>query len=259
MTIPATARFARRIPLFLLYVILAISFAPALHAEDSENGPSGFRVHAPKIFLGGHLGLNMPRADSDIFDMITRELTLAKIDFRSPSFGFDFGVPFHPNFATVFSFDYARSTNNSESRGFIEDNGDPITQNTRFSQVPLTISLRYYPIKMGETIGSYAWVPTRILPYIGGGIGFLRYSLSQTGTFVDGETLIIFEDDLRSHGNTWTHHAFGGVDVNLSPSVFVNGEVRYSWADAALSDDFKGFHPIDLAGLKLQGGLYFRF
>jgi outer membrane protein W len=259
MTIAKTSRCVMHIRLLLLAAIIGISQAPLLQAEDSQNNPSGFRVHAPKIFLGAHLGLNMPRADSDLFEMITKELTLAKSDFRSPSFGFDLGVPFHPNFAALFSFDYARSTTHSESRDFMEDNGDPITQITRFSQMPITVSLRYYPIKMGETVGSYAWMPTRVLPYIGGGIGFLRYSFSQTGSFVDRETLIIFEDDLRSHGIAWTHHAFAGADVSLSPLVLVNGEVRYSWADAGLSNDFKGFQPIDLAGFKLQGGIYFRF
>lgn len=259
MIMPRTNGLAIRIHLFVLSVIMGISLAPMLQAEDSQDNPSGFRVDAPRIFLGGHMGLNMPRAGSDLFDMITRELTLSKSDFRSPSFGFDFGVPFHPHLATVFSLDYARSTPHSESRDFVEDNGDPITQVTRFSQMPVTVSLRYYPIKMGETAGSYAWVPTRLLPYIGGGIGFLRYSFSQTGSFVDRETLIIFEDDLRSHGIAWTHHVFGGADISLSPLVFLNGEVRYSWADAGLSADFKGFQPIDLAGLKIQGGIYFRF
>ena len=259
MTIARILRCAAHAPLLLLAAIIGISPAPPLQAEDSQNNPSGFRVHAPKIFLGGHLGLNMPRADSDLFEMITKELTLAKSDFRSPSFGFDFGVPFHPNFATVFSFDYARSTTQSESRDFLEENGDPITQTTRLSQMPITASLRYYPIKMGETVGSYAWVPNRVLPYIGGGIGFLHYSFSQAGSFVDRETLIIFEDNLSSHGIAWTHHVFAGADISLSPLVFVNGEARYSWADAGLSSDFKGFQPIDLAGFKLQGGIYFRF
>lgn len=259
MNISKTAGFALGVRLFLLSTIMGISFAPALKAEDSQDNPTGFRVRAPKIFLGGHLGLNMPRVDSDLFDMIARELTLAKSDFRSPSFGFDLGVPFHPHFATVFSFDYARSSPHSESRDFMEENGDPVTQTTRFSQIPVTVSMRYYPIKMSETVGSYAWVPTRLLPYIGGGIGFLHYNFSQTGSFVDRETLNIFDADLSSQGTVWTHHVLAGMDFSLSPSVFVNGEARYSWAEAGLSSDFKGFKPIDLAGFKLQAGIYFRF
>jgi opacity protein-like surface antigen len=247
------------IRLLLLAVILGMSLTPTLQAEDSQDNPTGFRIRAPKIFLGGHLGLNMPRAESDLFGMITRELTLVKSDFRSPSFGFDLGVPFHPHFATVFSFDYARSSPHSESRDFMEENGDPITQATRFSQIPVTVSLRYYPVKFGETVGSYAWVPTRLLPYIGGGVGFLHYNFSQRGSFVDRETLNIFNDDLSSQGTVWTHHVFAGTDFSLSPSVFVNGEARYSLAEAGLSGDFKGFKPIDLAGFKIQAGIYFRF
>jgi opacity protein-like surface antigen len=259
MAIAGTPSCAMRLRLLLLAATIGISLAPLLQAEDSPNDASGFRVRPPHVFAGMHLGLNVPRANSDLFALITKELTLAKSDFRSPSFGFDFGVPFQSHFAAVFSFDYARSSPQSESRDFTEANGDPITQTTRFSQIPITVSLRYYPIKMGETLGSYAWVPARILPYVGGGIGFLHYNFNQTGSFVDRETLIIFDANLHSQGVVWTDHAFAGADVSISPLIFVNGEIRYSWADAGLSSDFKGFKPIDLSGFRLQGGIYFRF
>jgi len=113
---------------------------------------------------------------------------------------------------------------------------------------------------MGETAGSYAWIPTRFNPYVGGGIGVLHYSFSQSGRFVNSTSLIIFDATLKSDGFTNTEHIVGGIDINLSPRIFVNAEGRYSWASADLSqDDFPGFHPIDLAGVRLLGGIYFRF
>ncbi|HSW40348.1 MAG TPA: hypothetical protein VLL97_12745 [Acidobacteriota bacterium] len=233
-------------------VFLSSTAAPLAAGE-------GFRINRPKVFLGAHIGLNAPRAGSDLFDMVTRELTLEKNDFRSAAFGFDFGVPVGSHFAAVISFNYSRATPQSESRDFVEESGDPISQTTRFSQMPITASLRYYPWKTGETVGSYAWIPTRVLPYVAGGAGFLHYHFSQKGSFVDRETLAIFSTELISKGYSPVIHTAAGVDVSLSPLVFINGELRYSWAKANLSQQFSGFQPIDLAGLRVIGGVYFRF
>lgn len=245
------------------WIITAVALAlPApLHAQDdaSVSSASGFALGRPRVFLGGHLGLFAPRADSDLYDMITRELTLDKSDFRAAAVGGDFGIPFASHFAAVVSLGYSRSTSRSESRDFIESNGDPITQTTRLSQVPLTVTLRYYPRKLGETVGSFAWIPTRLNPYLGAGAGILHYDFSQYGRFVDRNTLDIFDADLKSSGLTDTEHVAAGMDISLTPRVFVNGEARYSWAGADLSGDFTGFQPIDLGGFRLLGGVYFRF
>jgi hypothetical protein len=245
----------------LLLIFVTAPLTPLLHAEDSRNGSSasGFSLHKPRIFFGGHIGFSMPRADSDLFGMVTRELTLNTSDFRAATFGGDFGVPFASHFAAVVSFDYSRSSTNSESRGFVESNGDPIVQTTRLSQVPVTATIRYYPMKMGESVGSYAWMPARLNPYIGGGVGVLHYNFSQSGRFVDTTNLNIFTTSLKSSGFAATEHIAGGIDISLSSLIFVNGEARYSWAKANLGKDYGGFHPIDLAGFRILGGMYFRF
>lgn len=245
----------------LMTAVAIPGFLPPLHAEDDPSGPSasGFALGQPRIFLGGHIGVLAPRADSDLYDMITQELTLSRSDFRAATVGGDFGILFASHFAAVASLEYARSTTRSESRDFIESNGDPIVQTTRLSQVPVTVTLRYYPRKMGETVGSFAWVPTRLNPYLGAGVGILHYEFSQSGRFVDRNTLDIFDANLKSSGMTDTEHVAAGMDISLTPRVFVNGEARYSWAGADLSGDFTGFQPIDLGGFRLLGGVYFRF
>jgi hypothetical protein len=250
-----------RVPLslFPILLILISAFAVPLRAEDSSNGGSDISIQKPRIFVGGHLGLNFPNASSDIFHMVTRELTLEKSDFRQTMGGFDVGVPFHPHFAAVFSFDYGRTSPYSESRDFVDEFGDPITQKTTFSLMPITGTLRFYPRKMGETVGSYAYVPTRVLPYVGGGFGVVHYDFEQTGSFVDRETLNIFSASFESDGTPWTTHVVTGVDIGLSSRIFANVEARYSWAEADLSEDFIGFEPIDLSGLRVVAGIYFRF
>lgn len=249
---------------FCLFVILLsatlymISAEP-LMAADPQDRPSGFRFDSPRILLGGHMGMNFPRAKSDFFDMVTRELTLEKKDFRTEIYGFDFGVIFHQNFAAVASFDYGRMTKRSEARDFVEDNGDPIVQKTRFALTSFVGTLRYYPRKMGESVGSYAWMPTRILPYVGAGLGYIHCDLFQYGDFVDKDTYNIFATSLASKSNGLTRHVAGGLDIAVNTRFVINMEARYSWSKAELTHDFVGFDPIDLSGLKVIGGIYFRF
>ena len=51
----------------------------------------------------------------------------------------------------------------------------------------------------------------------------------------------------------------GGVDVKITNRFYVSGEVRHTWAQATLKQDFVGFDEIDLAGLRLTGGIQFVF
>lgn len=239
-------------------MVLSVVFtSTTAHAQISSS--SDFNPRKPKAFAGGHIGLDVPKAGSDVYDMMTRELTLKKGDFRAAVFGGDFGVPVSSHFAIVAGFEYSRSKTKSESRDYVEDNGDPIEQTTQLSRHPITATLRYYPGKTGEFVGSYAWIPTRLNPYIGGGGGALGYNLSQSGSFVDKSTMNIFRTSLKSDGWTPTAHIAGGIDINLTPWIFVNGEARYSWARADLSRDFTGFDPIDLSGVRIHGGINFRF
>ena len=239
-------------------MLIAVFFANTV-AYAQVSSSSDFNPRKPKIFMGGHIGFSMPKADSDVYDMMIRELTLEKSDFRATGFGLQFGVPIASHFAVVAGFEYSRSKNKSEFRDYVEDNGDPIEQTTEFRQIPIAITVRYYPVKTGEFVGNYAWIPTRLNPYIGGGGGALGYKLSQSGRFVDKSNMHIFSTTLKNNDWTPTAHIAGGIDINLTPRIFVNGEARYSWARADLSNDFTGFDPINLSGVRILGGIYFRF
>ena len=258
MKIPKNGRsfeFPSRFMGILLFVFTFTNTAAYAQVRSS----SDYNPRKPKVFVGGHIGLSIPQAGSDIYDMVTSELTLEKGDFRAVVIGCDFGVPLSSHFAIVAGFDFSSSKNKSEFRKYVESNGDPIEQTTQLNQFPITVTLRYYQKKTGEYIGNYAWIPTRLNPYIGGGGGALSYKLSQNGRFVDTSTMNIFSTALNSEGWTPTLHVAGGMDINLTPRVFINGEVRYSRARADLSNAFTGFDPIDLSGVKILGGIYFRF
>jgi len=237
-------------------LLFFLTFCASLPAQVE---PSGFSLGMPNGFIGGHVGLNVPSAGSDVFTMVTRELTLDKADFRSPAFGFDIGAVFKSRYALVFSLEYSNASPESESRGFVEEDGSPIIQSTRLSQLPITATFRFYPRTIGETVGSYAWIPSRFLPYLAGGGGAVHFRFNQRGDFVDSQTLQIFPAHFRSGGFGATLHAAAGVDLGISTRFFANVEMRYSWAHADMTEGFDQFQPIDLSGLRLNGGLFFRF
>ena len=100
-----------------------------LENTDSETGEkkADFLFGKPKIFLGLHFGLFFPQADSEVFDMITSELTLEESDFDAWDLGFDVGFDLHEKLDLVFRFDYSSESAGSEFREFVDEQGLPIT------------------------------------------------------------------------------------------------------------------------------------
>ncbi len=241
-------------PLFtILFCLIPAAFAQA------GNQDQDFFFEAPRGSAGVRIGANFPRANGGIFDFMTDQLTLEKEDFRAASIGGEVAFAVLPRLDIVVGVDYMRRTLTSEVRDFTDESDNPILQDTRLTQVPLTASARFYLIPKGEALGSHAWVPSRMSPYVGAGGGATWYRLMQTGEFVDEQTLAIFEDDFVSSGWGPVFLAYGGVEVNISRWMFADFQVRYSWADAKLGRDFRGFDPIDLNGLRATGGFHVRY
>ncbi len=232
-------------------------FGAEVCAQGDQDADFLFR--APHGSAGVRLGANLPRASGGIFDFVTEQLTLEKGDFRAASIGGEAAFRIIPRLDAVVGVDYLSRTSPSEVRAFSDENDNPITQETRLMQLPITASLRFYLTPKGESVGQYAWVPARFAPYLGAGGGATWYRFSQTGEFVDEQTLVIFEDDFRSAGWGSVFLAYGGVEFNISRRMFADFQIRYSWADAKLGRDFRGFDPIDLAGLRAIGGFHVRY
>ena len=228
-------------------------------AGQEENQKADFSFGAPKGFLGFRLGRFFPRAEGDIYDMITRQLTIDKHDFRSWDIGADGGINLQERIDLVFSLDYTRRSKESMFRDFVDENDLPITQSTKLEQLPLTGGVKFLLIPRGRRVGRLAWLPSRVVPYIGGGAGILWYRLEQQGDFVDETTFEIFPAEIRSSGWTPTAYAGGGVDIHAFKSVFLTLDLRYSWAKPELKRDFVAFDTIDLSGLRATVGLQWHF
>jgi hypothetical protein len=228
-------------------------------SSQSQTGKADFSFTAPKGFFGFRIGKFFPRADSDLYDMLTSELTLEKSDFQAWDFGVDGGASLHERFDLIVSLDYMQRTKASEFRDYVDQNGLPITQTTRIQQLPLTGGVKFLLIPRGRSVGQYAWLPSPIVPYITGGAGVLWYRLEQEGDFVDESTYEIFSAHLESSGWTPTAYAGGGADIHVFKKTFLTLDLRYVWAKPELDRDFVSFEPLDLSGLRVTAGLQFHF
>jgi opacity protein-like surface antigen len=241
-------------------------------SEPLEEAPLprlDFQFDEPRMSLGFRGGWAFNRSKGEIYDFLTDELTLSQSDFDAPAFTFDFSWRLISWLDVVFGVEFGGREKNSSDREFVEEGTrNPIKQKTRLTQVPLTLSLKIYPIGRGEQVGQYAWIRKAVVPYVGGGIGGTWYELKQKGDFVDQDPdpgacplppppnppACIFSDTFISDGWAFAQHVFVGLDIKLTRSFGLILEGRYYWAEADLKGDYVGFNPIDLDGARAMIG-----
>ncbi len=258
----------------LLVPVISLAFLDLLPATAFGESPSeasekiaeaplprlDFQFDEPRMSLGFRGGWAFNRSKGGVYDFLTDQLTLSKSDFDAPAFTFDFSWRLISWLDVVFGFEYSGRKQKSEDRHFTAVNGSPIVQDTRLTQVPLTVSLKIYPIGRGKQVGQYAWIRKPVVPYVGGGIGGTWYELKQKGDFVDiGDPNVlgdefIFSDEFTSDDWAFAQHVFAGLDIKLTRSFGLILEGRYYWADADLKGDYVGFKPIDLDGARVMIG-----
>lgn len=243
--------------LLLSVAAAPLCFVAPAHAQD------GFLFEHPRVTLSVRGGHHMAAAGSDIYDFFTEQLTLERSDFSGFAFFGSLGVYLSPHFEVAGGIGMVASDASSESRTHFSD--PPILQQTSLKRTPVTATLKYYPLARGRTIGSNAWIPARVTPWIGVGGGALRYDLEQSGEFVDYNTCDahnvcdIFASEFTSDGWTSEVHVSGGADYWLTTRLGLSAEARYQWASAPLSSSFIDFEDIDLRGFQGTVGLSVRF
>jgi hypothetical protein len=237
--------------------------APAMADERAAQGATApttsqrpdFLFGRPRASLGLRGGWVFSRAGSDIFDFVTRHLTLEKQDFNAPGFAADVGIAFGDRVDVQFGFEMSRVSRPSEYRDFVDNRLQPIEQTTSLSSTLIAGGVRYALRPKGEAISRLAWIPNRVVPYVGAGAGVMRYDFRQHGDFVDFEDFGVFGDTFRANGWTPTAHVYGGVDLQLYRALYGAVQGRYLIAKGTLGDDFVGFDPIDLSGVRLSAGI----
>ena len=222
-------------------------------------GNPGFLLGSPRGFVGMRGNWMFASAGSDLFDFVTKQLTLDRGDFDTRAVSPELGFALGQRLDLVFAFDYNNANRPSEYRDYVDNKLQPILQTTALRTTSLTASVRYAVLPKGRRVSRYSWIPSTVTPYVGAGGGAMNYEFKQSGDFVDFVDLSVFTSVFRSHGWAPTAHAFGGVDVHVFRRLYVSGEGRYVWSSAKLSRDFVDFDPIDLSGFRLSAGAHLVF
>lgn len=215
---------------------------------------------------------HVARAEGDFYDFVQEQLfarrtadddptdpAAGRLDFNAPGVAFHVGYSATSRLDVRVGLDYLRSFQPSEMRHFVGSDGLPIEQETRLGQTELSGSITLALLPRGRAIGSFAWIPSRFVPYVGVGAGLTRYRLTQSGEFVDVFDGTIFPADLMSSAWAGSTHVIAGADVRITVSVGATVEVHYVRAAGDLRGDFEGFEPIDLAGIRIGAGIRLAF
>ena len=161
---------------------LSVDTGP-IAAHDSDQWSSAarpdFRFKPPWVTFGLRGGWAFNRSDSEIHDFLNENLTLNDSDFDGPAFTMDVAVRAMSWMDVVAGFEVSGRRSKSEFRNFVELSGASIKQKTTLTQVPLTLSLKLYPLGRGRQVGEYAWIRSTLVPYVGGGIGATWYKLKR--------------------------------------------------------------------------------
>jgi opacity protein-like surface antigen len=261
----AAPRF--RVSRMMALLVCALALGGVLAAAQPADQPqSPVRMPAPDFLLKrpiGSIGVRgnwvFARAGSDLFDFLHEQLTIDKRDFRGPAVAADLAFAITPRIDAVFGLEFARASARSEYRDLVDDHLLPIEQTTALSTVHLIAGVRHAFVPPGYSVSRLAWVPRRVVPYGGAGVGAVRHKLTQIGDFVDYADQSVFSDNFRSEGWSPTAHVFGGVQLHVHRRLFATLESRYVWADAPLDPSFEDFEPMDLAGIRMSAGVNFVF
>lgn len=237
----------------------AMTLALVVAVPHPVTAQSGFYFKPPAMTAELRFGRTERDAGSDVFDYMTRSLTLDKKDFAAMSYAADIAIRSSERSDFVIGLGYAKSNASSESRDFIGTDDKPISQHTSLSSMPFTAGIRFYPFARGSSIGQYAWIPAAFTPYVGGGFGGMHYSLDQQGEFVDESDLSITADHLRSSGTAMMVYADAGAAFWVNQHVGIQFDARYTNARAAMGRDYEGFSDIDLRGVQATAGFAVRF
>jgi hypothetical protein len=235
---------------------IALALPATVIAQDTGKG---FLFGTPSGSVTIRTGWAGASANSQLFKFTTDNLTLNRGDFSSPELGIDLAFATPGNSQIVISGDLSGMDKRSWFRNLIDNNDQNIEQVTQFRRLPVTATFKKYLNSTGQSIGKFAWIPTRAAAYVGAGGGIQYYRFKQMGDFVDAETMNVYPDTYNSDGWTGEGHVLAGFDYTLNPRFAITTEGKYSWSKGRLSDDFSGFDRIDLSGFATTIGLTIRY
>ena len=246
-------------PLWQVWLLLALAVAPLpMLAQDRTYTGDGFYFSRPAVSLTVRGGYDRALAGSDIYDFTTTNLTLNKGDFAAFGYQLDLGIRLGDRTELVFSGGSASRSAASEFRKYVDNKDLPIQQTTTLRRLPLSVGVKYALTSPETRISRFAWIPARIVPWVGAGAGVMNYTFSQKGDFVDFQTLNVISQNYESSDWAPMGYANLGMDIKLTTRLSLTGDVRYTYSRAGMSGSFQGFNKIDLSGTAATMGFTVR-
>jgi hypothetical protein len=231
-------------------LVTAMLAVPAAARADSLVG-----FHVGGFFLRGEDG----RTDGDVLVENLSFRTLVDSDFDEPLKVFNGGI-FSGEYLfgigdyieTGVSIGYYQKSEASYYSDFEEVDGTDIIQDTKIRLIPVTVSVRAFPI--GRT--------TPVQPYVGAGINFYRWRYSETGEFIDFSQpdLPVFRDSFVDDGSAVGGMFLAGLRAPIGDRFLVGGEFRWQNGKADLDPalNFAG-NKLDLGGYSVLAGFHVKF
>jgi hypothetical protein len=207
------------------------------------------RTWEPHNQLRFRLGLYEPAGRSDGWDAIFEGFTGQPSDLQDFLWGMDYLLRTGRNTGILFGGSFYRGATTSAYEDWAAGDGSEIRHTTQLEVSDLTAAFLYRFVGGG------------VRPYLGIGGGFVWYTLTDEGYFIDfgDPDLAVFWAAYGTSGTTFEAFALAGIDIPLSPlwSFFFEG--RYRYASDTLGDDFAGFGDLDLSGFEITGGFGISF
>lgn len=251
------ARGAQR--LFRGAIVVGLVALPSLAA--AQRSGRGFLFEKPNASFVMRAGYSAANTSGQPFTILAQETTIGPRSFDSFNLGLDLNCFLTRYADLVFTVDVSSRTTSAEYREW-EENGRPIVQESQLDRVALGGGFRINLVERGRQISSLAYIPAKILPYIGATGGVMWYEFKQHGDFVevvDDSTGNIFRDDLRSNHYNVMGQVFGGIERRLNARWSLVGETRWTQSTAKLTNDYAGMGNIQLSGLAFNIGATVRF
>jgi hypothetical protein len=202
-----------------------------------------------------------PAGGGDVWDENEEVFGLRASDFDGFFWGFGFEHGLSNNLEVSFNVDFYSETVRSSYRDYVDQNGRPILHDTRLSETPVYVDVRYLPTGRYKIRGPAGRRVLKPVFFIGAGLGGNFWEYREVGDFLDftADPLQIVGGDFKDSGVAFQLQALTGVELPFSHHFTLSFEGRYTWANATLSGQFAGLGRLELGGGWVYLGTNFRF
>jgi outer membrane protein W len=212
----------------LLALVALLATPSASYAQQSLN-----------LYVGGFIPRGEESRDPD--DVLRNNLDFLAFDlgeFHGPTGGAEWLIGLNDFIEAGLGVGVTSQTVPSVYLDYVNSDRSEIEQDLKLRTVPFTATVRFLPLGRRDAF----------IPYVGAGVGIIRWRYEETGEFVDFSDGAIFRDTFKADGAATGPVILGGARFPLG-SVDIGGEVRYQYAKGDLPNDL-GFSgtKIDLGG-----------